>query len=179
MAGRLTLSPNSYLDLIYRFRYSTSPWNTQTQQVGVSVGPPSLRIATQFVYLPAQAQGEQVTNPATGQNVLYGKREQLSVSATAKLTRYWSTQIAETVNLVSSTTLVNNVPTPQASSASLYGSVSAIYQDECMAFIGTVTQSGIRSGDVTPGYSVLFSVVFKNIGEIGATLASISTTPSQ
>jgi len=179
MAGRLTLSPNSYLDLIYRFRFDTSPWNTQTQQVGVSAGPPSLRIATQFVYLPAQAQGEQVTNPTTGQNVLYGKREQLSVSATAKLTRYWSMQIAETVNLVSSTTLVNNVPTPQASSASLYGSASAIYQDECMAFIGTVTQSGIRSGDVTPGYSVLFSVVFKNIGEIGATLASISTTPSQ
>jgi hypothetical protein len=173
------LSPNSYLDLIYRFRFDTSPWNTQTQQVGVSAGPPSLRIATQFVYLPAQTQGEQVTNPTTGQNVLYGKREQVSVSATAKLTRYWSMQIAETVNLVNSTTLVNNVPTPQASSASLYGSASAIYQDECMAFIGTVTQSGIRSGDVTPGYSVLFSVVFKNIGEIGATLASISTSPSQ
>jgi LPS-assembly protein len=177
MVGRLTLSPNSYLDLIYRFRFSTSPWGTQTQQVGVSVGPPALRINSNFVYLPAQTQGEQVTNPTTGQNVLYGKREQLSISATAKLTRYWSMQVAETVNLISSTTLVNNVPTPQASSASLYGSLSAIYQDECMAFIGTVTQSGIRSGDVTPGYSVLFSLVFKNLGEIGATVASISGAP--
>ena len=36
-----------------------------------------------------------------------------------------------------------------------------------MAFIGAVTQSGIRNGDVTPGCSVLFSVVFKNLGEIG------------
>ena len=43
-----------------------------------------------------------------------------------------------------------------------------------MAFIGAVTQSGIRSGDVTPGYSVLFSVVFKNLGEIGGTVASIA-----
>jgi hypothetical protein len=83
-------------------------------------------------------------------------------------------QIAETVNLTNSTTLVNNVPTPQPSSASLYGSVSAIYQDECMAFIGSVTQSGIRSGDVTPGYSLLFSIVFKNLGEIGGTVASLS-----
>jgi hypothetical protein len=88
-------------------------------------------------------------------------------------------QVAETINLVNSTTLVNNVPTPQASNASLYASVSAIYQDECMAFIGQVTQSGIHSGDVTPGYSVLFSIVFKNLGEIGGTVASISGAPSQ
>jgi hypothetical protein len=66
------------------------------------------------------------------------------------------------------------VATPSSAGASLYASVSAIYQDECMAFIGTVTQSGIRNGDVTPGLAVLFSVVFKNIGEIGGTVASTS-----
>jgi len=142
--------------------------------VGISAGPQSLRVSSNFVYLPAQLQGEQVTNPVTGQNVLYGKREQLSFAVTAKLTRYWSMQVAETVSLINSTTLVNNVPTPAASSASLGGSVSAIYQDECMAFIGAVTQSGIRSGDVVPGYSVLFSVVFKNLGEIGGTVAQIA-----
>ena len=174
VVGRLVLSPNSYLDLIYRFRFSASPLSNRNQQVGVSAGPPSLRISSNFVYLPAQLQGEVVTNPATGQNVLYGKREQLSFSVTARLTRYWSMQASETINLSNSTTLVNNVPTPQASSASLYGTLSAIYQDECMAFIGAVTQSGIRSGDVTPGYSVLFSLVFKNLGEIGGTIASIS-----
>jgi LPS-assembly protein len=174
VVGRMVLSPNSYLDVVYRFRFNTSPLSNRNQQVGISAGPQSLRLAGNFVYLPAQAQGEAVTNPATGQNVLYGKREQLSFSATAKLTRYWSMQLSETINLSNSTTLVNNVPTPQASSASLYGSLAAIYQDECMAFIGTVTQSGIRSGDVTPGYSVLFSLVFKNLGEIGGTIASIS-----
>ena len=51
----------------------------------------------------------------------------------------------------------------------LYATMAAIYQDECMSFIGSVTQSGIRSGDVTPGVSVMFSVVFKNLGEIGGT----------
>jgi LPS-assembly protein len=174
VVGRVTLSPNSYLDLIYRFRYSTTPWSSQDQQFQVSGGPQALRLSGTFIYLPAQVQGEQVTNPATGQSVLYGKREQLSFSLTAKLTRYWSVQAQDTINLTNSTTLVNNVPTPAASSASLYGSLSAIYQDECLAFIGAVTQSGIRSGDVVPGYSVLFSVVFKNLGEIGGTVASIS-----
>jgi LPS-assembly protein len=174
MVGRLVLSPNPYLDLVYRFRFNTSPLTNRNQQVGVSAGPQSLRVSGNFVYLPAQLQSDVVTNPATGQNVVYGKREQLSFSVTAKLTRYWSMQVSETVNLTNSATLVNNVPTPQASSSSLYGSLSATYQDECMAFIGAITQSGIRSGDVTPGYAVLFSVVFKNLGEIGGTVASIA-----
>ncbi|MBV8934436.1 MAG: LPS-assembly protein LptD [Alphaproteobacteria bacterium] len=174
VVGRVVLSPSSYLDLIYRFRFDPNPLMNRNQQVTASVGPPSLRVAGNFVYLPAQLQNEVVTIPTTGQNVIYGKREQLSFSVTAKLTRYWSMQASETINLTSSTTLVNNVPAPQASSSSLYGSLAAIYQDECMAFIGTVTQSGIRNGDVTPGYSVLFSVVFKNLGEIGGRVAAIS-----
>jgi hypothetical protein len=55
---------------------------------------------------------------------------------------------------------------------SLYATVAGVYQDECMAFIAAVTQSGIRSGDVTPGISVMFSVVFKNLGEIGGNVLS-------
>jgi LPS-assembly protein len=173
VAGRVVLSPNSYLDLVYRFRFDTSPLADRVQQVGVSAGPSSLRVSTSFIYLPAQLQSQFVTNAATGQNVLYGKREQLAFTVTAKLTRYWSLAGAQTINLTHSTTVVNGVPTSPASSASLYASLSAIYQDECMAFVGSVTQSGIRNGDVTPGVAVLASVVFKNLGEIGGTIASI------
>ena len=172
VVGRAVLSPVSYLDLIYRFRFDTSPLASRVQQVGVSAGPSSLRVSGSFIYLPPQLQSQVVTNPATGQNVLYGKREQLAFTVTGKLTHYWSMQAAQTINLTNSTTLVNGVATPSSAGASLYASLSAIYQDECMAFIGTVTQSGIRNGDVTPGVSVLFSVVFKNLGEIGGTIAS-------
>jgi len=174
VVGRVTLSPVSYLDLIYRFRFDTSPLADRVQQVGVNAGPQSLRLSGSFIYLPAQLQGQLVSNPATGQNVLYGKREQLNFTATARLTRFWSLQASQTVNLTNSTTIVNGVATPTSAGASLYASLSAIYQDECMAFIGTVTQSGIRNGDVTPGVAVLFSVVFKNLGEIGGTVASTS-----
>jgi LPS-assembly protein len=174
VVGRVVLSPVSYLDLIYRFRFDTSPLASRVQQVGVSAGPSSLRVSTSFIYLPPQLQSQLVTNPATGQNVLYGKREQLNFNITAKLTRYWSLQGSQTVNLTNSTTLVNGVATPSSAGASLYASLSAIYQDECMAFIGSVTQSGVRNGDVTPGVSVLFSVVFKNLGEIGGSLLSSS-----
>jgi hypothetical protein len=69
---------------------------------------------------------------------------------------------------------VNGIVTPQSSNKSLYATLAAVYQDECMAFISSITQSGIRSGDVTPGVSVMFSVVFKNLGEIGGNVLSVS-----
>jgi LPS-assembly protein len=173
VVGRVVLSPSSYLDLIYRFRLSKSDLSNRAQEVGIAAGPQSLRLGINYLLLPAQQENQVVTNTASGQSVLLGKREQLSLSATAKLTRYWSLAASETINLTNSTNLVNGISQPQSNSNSLYATLAAIYQDECMAFISSVTQSGIRSGDVTPGVSVMFSVVFKNLGEIGGTVLSM------
>jgi LPS-assembly protein len=172
VVGRVVMSPSSYLDLIYRFRFDKSNLSNKTQEVGVAVGPQSLRVGSTFLLIAPQTQSDLVTNPATGQNILYGKREQLTVNATAKLTRYWSLVGSETLNLTNATNFVNGVPTPQSNSVSLYATLAGVYQDECMAFITSVTQSGIRSGDVTPGISVMFSIVFKNLGEIGGNVLS-------
>lgn len=178
VVGRVVLSPSSYVDLIYRFRLDKATLTNRAQQVGTTFGPSFLRFGVNYLLEPPQQLNQAVTNTATGQTVLYGKREQVTFSAQTKLTRYWSLQGSETVNLTSSTNLVNGVAQPQSATSSLYATLSAIYQDECMAFVGTVTQSGIRSGDVTPGVSVLFSVVFKNIGEIGGTVLSVAPSGS-
>jgi LPS-assembly protein len=172
IVGRIAMSPSSYLDLIYRFRFDKSNLSNKTQEVGLAVGPQSLRVGSTFLLIAPQTQSDLVTNPATGQNIIYGKREQLTVNATAKLTRYWSLTGSETLNLTNATNFVNGVPTPQSNSVSLYATLAGVYQDECMAFIASVTQSGIRSGDVTPGISVMFSIVFKNLGEIGGNVLS-------
>lgn len=176
VVGRVVLSPNSYLDLIYRFRLDKSTLSNRSQEVGLSAGPQNLKLGVNFLLEPPQQPNQAVIVPATGQSLLYGKREQLTVSAQTKLTRYWALQGSETVNLTNSTNLINGIPQPQSTSNSLYATLAAIYQDECMAFIGSVTQSGIRNGDVTPGVSVMFSVVFKNLGEIGGTLFSVAGT---
>jgi len=173
--GRVVLSPNSYLDLIYRFHLDKSSLSTRTQEIGLSAGPQNLRVGVNYLLIAPQQQDDRVTNLATGQSVLYGKREQLTVSFSSKLTRYWSLVGSETINLTNSNNLINGVSTPQSSSTSLYATLSAMYQDECMAFIGSVTQSGIRNGDVTPGVAVLFNVVFKNLGEVGGTLLSVAS----
>jgi LPS-assembly protein len=174
VVGRIVLQPSSYLDLIYRFRFAKSSLSNRTQEVGVNVGPSSLRVGANFLLIPAESQSDVVTVPTTGQTVVFGKREQLTLNATAKLTRYWSLTGSETVNLTNSSNLVNGIVTPQSSNKSLYATLAAVYQDECMAFISSITQSGIRSGDVTPGVSVMFSVVFKNLGEIGGNVLSVS-----
>jgi LPS-assembly protein len=176
VVGRVILEPSSYLDLIYRFRLDSSTLAFNEQQATVSTGPNNLKVGATFILIPAQAPSNVVTNPTTGQSVLYGKQEQLAFNATARLTRYWSLQGSETLNLANSSNIINGVATSVSSNTSLYASLSAIYQDECMAFVGAITQSGIRNGAVTPGYSLLFSVVFKNIGEFGGTFASLGGT---
>lgn len=176
IVGRVVLSPNAYLDLIYRFRLSKSDLANRSQEVGIATGPQNLRLSANYLLLPAETESNVAVAPNTvaGQNVVFGKREQVSFDVTAKLTRYWSLHGSETLNLINTSDIVNGVVVPQSGSTSVYGTIQAIYQDECIAFIGSVTQSGVRSGDVTPGWSVLFSVVFKNIGEIGGTIASIA-----
>ena len=171
VVGRIVMSPNSNLDLIYRFRLSKTDLSNKTQEVGINAGPQSLRVGANFLLLAPQQQSELVTNPI-GQSILFGKREQVTFSTVAKLTRYWSLTGSETLNLTNSTNLINGVSTPQSNNTSLYATVAGVYQDECMAFIASVTQSGIRNGDVTPGISVMFSIVFKNLGEIGGTVLS-------
>jgi LPS-assembly protein len=175
--GRVVLSPVSYLDLIYHFRFDGQTFANQGQEIGATIGPQGLKVGLNYLLLPAEQLNQVVTNPATGQTIVYGKRQQLVFNLTTQLTRYWSLKGTETLNLASTDTIINGVTTPQPSGSSVYSSLAAVYQDECMAFIASITQSGIRSGDVTPGISVMFSVVFKDIGEIGGNIASFSGTP--
>jgi LPS-assembly protein len=174
IVGRVVLAPSSYLDLVYRFRLDKETLGNRGQEVALSAGPPNLKLSTSFLLIPAEQPSQLITVPGSGNTILYGKREQLSVGVTAKLTRYWSLLASETINLSNATNVVNGIVTPQASSTSLQSSIQAIYQDECMAFIAAASQSAIRNGDITPGYAVTFSVVFKNIGEIGGNILSVN-----
>jgi LPS-assembly protein len=173
VVGRVVASPSSYLDLIYRFRFDKSGLGPRTQEVGLSAGPQNLRIGANYVYASAQQPDEVVTNPVTQETILYGKRNQLSFSARTQLTRYWALAGSQTLNLTNTTHLIDGVAQRQSAGTSIYATLAAIYQDECMAFIGSISQSGIRNGDVTPGYSIMLNVVFKNLGEIGGNLLTL------
>lgn len=175
VVGRVVASPSSYLDLIYRFRLSKNDLSSRTQEIGMTTGPQNLRLGTNFLYAPPELFNQVGNGSSTTQPTIYGKREQISFNVRAQLTRYWALAGSQTLNLTNTENLINGVLEPQSAGSSIYATVAAIYQDECMAFIGSVTQSGVRNGDVKPGVSVMFNVVFKNLGEIGGTLLSVSS----
>ncbi len=79
IVGRVVLSPNSYLDLIYRFRLDGNTFANRGQQVSISAGPANLRLSANFLEVPPELPSEVAFNPATGTTVLYGKQEQLSL----------------------------------------------------------------------------------------------------
>jgi LPS-assembly protein len=174
VVGKVTMAPSSYLDLIYNFRLDKATLSNRLQEIGFSAGPANVRFGANYLLIPAEQVNDVITVPGSGQTILYGKREQVTFTGTVKLTEYWSLTGSETLNLTNSANIVNGLATPQSNSTSLNATLAAVYQDECMAFITSLSQSGIRNGDVTPGYSVLMSVVFKNIGEIGGNLLSVS-----
>jgi hypothetical protein len=58
--------------------------------------------------------------------------------------------------------------TSQLGVSSISSGLVAIYRDECLAFITSLTQSGTSDRDVKPGASLLFTLVLKNLGDISA-----------
>ena len=138
----------------------------------MNAGPQNLRVSANYLYARRSRHSES-TDTTTSQTIIYGKREQVSFAVKTQLTRYWALAGSETLNLTNSVNLINGVATAQSSGASIYASVAAIYQDECLAFVGSLSQSGITNGDVKPGVAVMFNVVFKNLGEINGTLFSL------
>jgi LPS-assembly protein len=164
VVGRVTLSPNPYLDLVYRFRLDHNDLALRSQEVAGSLGPSNLRLGLSYLQISAIPNLPQVP-----------KQTQISATLTAQLTRYWSLQLLETRDLgntILPTTAAGTPVTTVTSTATLNSGVALTYRDECVAFITSLTQSGITNGDVKPGTSLVFTIVFKNLGDIGSTLAT-------
>jgi LPS-assembly protein len=110
--------------------------------VGVSVGPRRLRLSTEYLQL--------ADNPRDGLAHL----QELSLNLTYILNQYWTLSGHTTRELAGVN--VN----------SLFTGFGAQYQDECLTFVASINQTGVRDRDIKPGTTVLFQVVFKNLGEI-------------
>ena len=154
IVGRIIVSPNSYFDTIYRFRFDKSDLRSRRQEIGFSGGPEKLRLSVNYLRLPPDL----ITSDPT-------PRQQISVGVTAGVSRYWTVSLATTQNLTN-TQGVNTI-----SSA-----LVAAYRDECLSFIASLSQSGTSDRDVKPGTSLLFTLVLKNLGEISAPAIATSTT---
>lgn len=169
--GRIVVSPTSYLDLLYRFRLDKDDLNLRRQEAGIAVGPANLRLNVSYVnYSPVPG----VANLDTAGN-------QIVTNVTADLTRYWSIALTDTRNIGNGGTIVSTSTTANPNALTSVGAtidsgVAVTYRDECVALITSLTQSGISLGDVRPGYSIMVTVMFKNLGTFGEKAASFGSS---
>lgn len=159
VVGRLTVSPIPTFDFTYRFRLDHQDLALRRQEISTSMGPANLRLSLNYI---------QIAQIADAPNLQ--KRKQLSAVIQAGLTRYWSVQVVGTRDF--------SAP-PPTTAGQLLGTqetlntgIALTYRDECVTFVTSLTQSGVRNGDVVPGTSLLFSIVFKNLGDVGTKLAT-------
>ena len=140
--GRLSYSPSGFLETSYRFRFDREDLRPEHQELGVSVGPPDLRLGLAYLQL-----GD---NPRDGET----RRQELSINLNYILDQYWTLSTRATRELSGDN--VNQVSSGFA----------VQYQDECLTFIASLGQTGIRDRDIKPGTTLLFQFVFKNLGEV-------------
>ena len=152
--GRAVVSPDKYFDVFYRFRLDHNDYAARRQEAGAAVGPQTLRFSASFIAIQPNVSAVTTTVPTS---------QQVSAAISAQLTRYWSVDLVDTRSIGGGGSTINS-------------GVTATYHDDCFAVVTAVTQSGIRIGDVRPGVSVLLTLVFKNLGEVGERVLSESGT---
>ncbi len=145
VVGRIAVSPQPYLDLVYRFRLDSKDLASKRQEIDAIGGPRSLRVTVGYINI---AQDPLVPD--------LQKRQQITGQAIAQLTRYWSVAVFGTRDIGTNTSTLNS-------------GVAATYRDECLTFSAALSHVGTRDRDVRPGTTVLFSLIFKNLGEVDLT----------
>jgi LPS-assembly protein len=142
LVGRVSVAPSDLLNIFYRLRLDHSDLAMRRQEAGFQAGPPNFNVGASYIRV-GSIPG--LTQLQTG--------DQIGVSLSAVLTRYWSVALNDTRNISSG-------------GATITSGVALTYRDDCFSMTTSVTQSGISIGDVTPGVTVLLTFVFKNLGEL-------------
>jgi LPS-assembly protein len=151
IVGRVLVAPTPWVDFLYRFRLDRRGFGLDRQEASVAAGPEQLRVSLSYLDLP----------PVVGEGE---PRRELTAGLSLGLTRYWRFGFSTTRDL-------------DSADASLFNAVDAIYQDECLAFTISLAQSGTRDRDIEPGTTIYFTLVLKNLGELGTSLYSTSGSP--
>jgi LPS-assembly protein len=157
VVGRATISPGPYLDLIYRFRLDGRDLALRRQEATVSAGPHNLRLSGTYLQVTAVPNVPQLP-----------KVKEIVGNLSAQLTQYWSVQLQGVVELAASlpVTAAGTPISTLGTTETLNSGVAVTYRSECLALVASVSQSGVVTGDVRPGTSFLFTIVFKNLGDV-------------
>jgi LPS-assembly protein len=141
--GRLIVSPNKYVDLLYKTRLDKDDLNARRTELGASVGPPALRTGINYIFF------EQTDD--------FPDREELTFSVSSKVTDSWSIAANTRRDL-----------TPGGGTLSYGGSLT--YTCDCMTVSINYSRTFTRDRDVSPDQSVFVQINLKTLGEFGTSV---------
>ncbi len=144
VVGRLQVSPNQYLDLLYRTRLDKEDFTPRRNEFTMSTGPRSLRLSAGYVFFDRQQESE-----------FTDTREEWRSAVSAQINRYWRT----------TTSVVYDAEQKESRSYDM----SLIYEDECLIFDTRLARSFYSDRDLVPSDSIIFRVMFKTLGEFTTT----------
>ncbi|WP_029008056.1 LPS-assembly protein LptD [Azospirillum halopraeferens] len=144
--GRLDLAPAPWLDVNYGFRLDQDGLRPRRHNLTASAGVPQFRAFTSYTYV------DQTTDRNAVQR---NEIEQASFGFHSRLSPLWT---------LSAGYIQAFEPDPGPRSAALV----LTYQDECFTFetIARRDFTDVPGDDVNEGSTILFRLVFKNIGEV-------------
>lgn len=143
--GRLLFSPDKYIDLLYRFRLAEHDFELLRGETSVAVGPPSLRLTGDHIYIAAEAS-----------NGLYPDREEVYADLSSQITDYWSIGLSTRRDLTEG-------------GGPLEHGLRITYEDECFRLAAKFRRDFTSSIDVEEETIFSIQVVFKSLGNVSAT----------
>ncbi len=142
IVGRLTISPNKFLDLVYKTRLDTDNFTAKRTEVTANAGGRAIRGDVNYIFFD--------------QTEEFPKREEIRAGLASDITDQWTVGFNATRDLTDNGSL-------RSWGASLR------YNCDCLDFSLNFTRSFTQDRDVPPADSIFVRVVFKTLGEFGTT----------
>ena len=142
LVGRIDIRPHEYIDLLYRFRINHMDLTPIRNEFSFNVGPNALQISGNYIYVE--------NGTGAGSSI---KREEIKTSVSSQISQFWSIRASTHRDLTKN-------------GGSLSHSASLNYADECFTFNMIGRRSFFRDADVHPSTSLLFRIIFKNLGQV-------------
>ncbi len=138
--GRIVIAPSPYFELTHRFRLSRRTLELQRNEIAVSAGPSRWKLNASYVKLSDELSTDNL-----------GEREELAISGNARLSKYWSVNAYDRIDLTDNGgTLV-------------YGG-GLTYEDECVSLKIGYERTFTRDRDAAPTSIIGIQLRLRNLG---------------
>lgn len=146
VVGRVQISPQKYLNLIYRTQFSPDNQSPQRNEITADIGAPALKLNLDYIFIDNQQGSE------------FAGREEINGSLSSQINKNWSSYFSARHDLSASD--IRSL------------ALGIVYEDECVKFTTRLTRSFFEDRDLKPADAITFTLVLKTLGEVhsGASL---------